>query len=227
MGASEEGVLVRGLFVPRIEAKRFEALADFEGLPNLDVGKVSKCVALCSTFQTALDIGAHIGAVSVYLARKFQRVIAFEAVPATYEFLRQNTDGLPNVEALNIAAGPDEGEVFFSHYQKHGQLSHVASSVEEAGAIRIGPVARRAIDSLELTDISFIKIDVEGYELQVLEGARETLTRCRPLVLVEQGGNEEKHFGRRRNEASEFLESLGMHQHPEAPRMSKDRLYTF
>lgn len=227
MEAVVDSVQIGGLFVPRIEAERFQKLADFEGLPNLDVGKVSKCVAVCSTFQTALDIGAHIGAVSVYLARKFQRVIAFEAVPATYEFLRRNTDGLSNVEALNFAVGPDEGEVFFSHYRKHGQLSHVASSEDEAGATRIGPIVRRAIDSFQLIDVSFVKIDVEGYELQVLEGARETLIRCRPLVLVEQGGNEEKHFGRRRNEASEFLEMLGMHQHVDAPAMSKDRLYTF
>lgn len=222
-----DGVRVKGLLVPKIEAERFEELAEFEGLPNLDVAKVAKCVDLGSAFETALDVGAHVGAVSLYLARKFKRVIAFEAVPATYEFLRQNTNELSNVEALNIAVGPDEGEVFFSHYRKHGQLSHVASGEEEAGSTRIGPIPRRAIDSLGLADVSFIKIDVEGYELQVLEGARDTLTRCRPLVLVEQGGNEEKHFGRPRNEASEFLESLGMRQHPETPRMSKDRLYTF
>jgi hypothetical protein len=81
---------------------------------------------------------------------------------------------------------------------------------------------------LDLPDVSFVKIDVEGYELPVLEGAEKTIRRCRPLILVEQGGNEEKHFGRPRNEASAFLESLGMRLHPAAPpKMRKDRLYYF
>jgi FkbM family methyltransferase len=218
---------VHGLWVPQLEASRFENYAEFEGLPNLDVGKVAACAALSLTFATALDIGAHIGAVSIYLARKFERVVAFEAVPSTFEFLRQNTAELPNTEVHNMAVGPVAGEVYFSHYAKHGQLSHVAGNSEKASTSRIGPIPVCTIDSFNFKDVSFIKIDVEGFELPVLEGALTTLKRCRPLILVEQGGNEELHFGRPRNEASAFLENLGMRMHPDAPRMSKDRLYTF
>lgn len=222
-----ESSKVHGLWVPKLEAGRFENYAEFEGLPNLDVAKVAGCAVLSATFATALDIGAHIGAVSVYLARKFERVVAFEAVPSTFEFLRQNTTELPNIDALNMAVGPVAGEVYFSHYAKHGQLSHVAGNSEETSALRIGPIPVCTIDSFNFHDVSFIKIDVEGFELPVLEGALETLERCRPLILVEQGGNEELHFGRPRGEASAFLEDLGMRRHPDAPRMSKDRLYTF
>ncbi len=78
-----------------------------------------------------------------------------------------------------------------------------------------------------MASVSFIKIDVEGFELPVLEGAVETIQRCRPLMLVEQNGNDEVHFGRPRNEATAFLESLGMRRHPDEPKMSKDRLFTF
>jgi FkbM family methyltransferase len=222
-----DSVDVLGLSVPQTEEKRFASCREFEGLPDLDVSKVSKCVNLGSRFETALDIGAHIGAVSVYLARRFRKVVAFEAVPATFAFLERNTASLDNVTALNAAAGPEAGEVFFSHYPSHGQLSHVTHRPDEEKTIRIGPVPVRTIDSFDFPEVSFIKIDVEGYELPVLQGAEQTIRRCRPLILVEQGGNEEKHFGRPRDEASAFLESLGMHRHPEEPRMSKDRLYTF
>jgi FkbM family methyltransferase len=220
-------VLCHGLWVPETESRRFSAYKEFEGLPDLDVSKVAKCVSLCPTFLTALDIGAHIGAVSVYLARRFQRTIAFEAVPSTFEVLRQNLAELGNAEAMNIAVGEEVGEVFFTHYRKHGQLSHVCGLSELAATERVGPIPSRPIDSLRLSDVSFIKIDVEGYELPVLTGATETVLRCRPLILVEQGGNDELHFGRARNEASTYLESLGMRRHPDEPRMSKDRLYTF
>lgn len=222
-----ESILFHGLWVPKSDAEVFERYSDFEGLPDLDVGKVAKCVALSPTWNTALDIGAHVGAVSIYLARKFERVIAFEAVPSTFEFLRRNTGDLANVTSLNIAAGPASGEIYLSHYPHHGQLSHIAGDTEVPKTLRVGPIPVQTIDSLDLADVSFIKIDVEGYELPVLEGAQSTVERCRPLILIEQNGNEELHFGRPRNEASAFLEKLGMRLHPDAPRMSKDRLYTF
>lgn len=222
-----DSVDVLGLSVPLTEANRFASCRDFEGLPDLDVSKVAKCVDLGSRFDTALDVGAHIGAVSVYLARRFRRVIAFEAVPTTFEFLARNTANLDNVSALNAAAGSEPGEVYFSHYPRHGQLSHVAHRPDEAQTVRIGPIPVQTIDSFHYEEISFMKIDVEGFELPVLEGAEQTIRRCRPLILVEQGGNDEKHFGRPRDEASAFLEALGMHRHPEEPRMSKDRLYRF
>jgi len=61
----------------------------------------------------------------------------------------------------------------------------------------------------------------------VLEGAQRSIEQLRPMILIEQNGNDELHFGRPKDEASRFLESLGMRRHPNEPRMSKDRLYTF
>jgi FkbM family methyltransferase len=132
---------------------------------------------------------------------------------------------LPNVTAKNVAVGAESGEVYLDHYLKHGQLSHISSGTPKTQ--RIGPIPVRTIDSFGFSDVSFVKIDVEGYELPVVEGARETIQRCRPLILLEQAGNDELHFGRRRDEASAFLEGLGMRRHPDEPRMSKDRLYIF
>lgn len=223
-----DGVEWLGLVVPRRELIRFQTkIGEFEGLPNLGVSHVAQCAKLCTSFNTALDVGAHIGGVSAYLARHFRRVVAFEPVPETFEFLQHNTARWPHVETLNMAAAEGAGEVCFSHYRRHGQLSHVAGSSEDSETDLIGPIPTAAIDSMNLTDVSFIKIDVEGYELPVVQGARETIVRCRPLIMMEQGGNEEKHFGKRRHEASEFLEGLGMRRHPDEPRMNKDRLYTF
>lgn len=219
--------LCHGLWVPASDERVFKRYHTFAGLLDLDVQKVAKCVALCSSFRTALDIGAHVGAIASYLARKFQQVVAFEAVPSTFAFLEMNTGGLSNVTAINVAVGPEAGEVYLSHYPHHGQLSHVDGGQGVKSKSRIGPIPAQTIDSMELSDVSFIKIDVEGFELPVIEGAVETIKRCRPLMLVEQNGNEELHFGRTRDEASAFLEGLGMQRHPQEPRMSKDRLYTF
>jgi FkbM family methyltransferase len=216
-----------GLWVPASDAKVFSRYGEFEGLPDLDVAKVARCVALSSSFGTALDIGAHVGAVSLYFARKFNSVIAFEAVPATFDFLRRNTADAANITALNVAIGAEAGETYFSHYPKHGQLSHVAPVADVPKTERVGPIPVVTIDGMDIPDVSFIKVDVEGFELPVLEGSRRTIEQWKPLILVEQNGNDELHFGRTRDEASRFIESLGMRRHPLEPRMSKDRLYTF
>src|SRR5688500_1162806 len=97
-----EKIRCHGLWVPASDQKVFARYADFEGLPDLDVQKVAACIALSPSFGTALDIGAHVGAIAVYLARKFERVIAFEAVPSTFEFLQLNTGGIANITAMNI-----------------------------------------------------------------------------------------------------------------------------
>ena len=216
-----------GLWVPASDAKVFSRYGEFDGLPDLDVAKAAACVALSPNFGTALDIGAHVGAVALYLARKFNHVIAFEAVPATFDFLRRNTAEVANIEALNMAVGPEVGETYLTHYPKHGQLSHVAPATDVPKTERVGPIPVVTIDSMDLPDVSFIKVDVEGFELPVLEGARRTIEQWRPMILVEQNGNDELHFGRTRDEASIFLVGLGMSRHPMEPRMSKDRLYTF
>jgi FkbM family methyltransferase len=216
-----------GLWAPASDATVMARYEEFEGLPDLDVSKIARCVALDPRKSRAVDVGAHIGAVSVYLARHFPKVSAFEAVPATYALLLANTEGLSGVEALNLALGAARGEAFFSHFARHGQLSHVEGAVAWGRTERVGPIKVRTLDRFAYDDVSFIKVDVEGFELQVLQGAVETLRYCRPLVLIEQAGNEEKYFNRPRNEASAFLEDLGMRPHPGVPPMRHDRLYSF
>src|SRR4029453_15937272 len=133
-----ESIQCYGLWVPKTEHARWEQCGEFEGLPNLDVKKAADCAAFCTSLDAALDMGAHFGAVSVYLSRKFRKVFAFEAVPSTFEFLRKNAEALPNVEALNLAVGSQEGEVYFAHYNTHGQLSHVASKEDQPKVSRVG-----------------------------------------------------------------------------------------
>ncbi len=66
------------------------------------------------------------------------------------------------------------------------------------------------LDSFELKDVDFIKIDTEGYELYVVKGAEETIKRCKPTMIVEQKGHGMKYFGFGKEEGVELLESWGM-----------------
>jgi FkbM family methyltransferase len=223
-----DDMLCHGLWVPASDAKVFERYDAFEGLPNLDVSKVAECAALALTRHRAIDVGAHVGATTVYLARHFNQVDSFEAVPDTYRYLEKNVAGLANVTPHQKAVAAVPGEVYFAHHVRHGQLSHIAGSLSPDKFLRVGPIQAIPLDEMGFDDVSFVKIDVEGAEIDVVKGARETIRACKPLILIEQAGNEAKYFGSPLNEASQFLEDIGMTVHPQSPgRMSKDRLYHF
>jgi hypothetical protein len=75
-----------------------------------------------------------------------------------------------------------------------------------------GDIEMHALDDFDLDCVDFMKVDVEGYELEVLKGAAQTLTRCRPCVVVEQKSrNLRQNFGLDGIPAVDFLRGLGAH----------------
>jgi hypothetical protein len=65
------------------------------------------------------------------------------------------------------------------------------------------------LDEFDLQDVDFIKIDTEGHELFVLKGARDTLERCKPCVMVEQKPGKAQQFGLPQTAAVDYLRELG------------------
>ncbi|MCW2338517.1 FkbM family methyltransferase [Sphingobium sp. B2D3A] len=229
-GAHNDIVEIDGFWVPRMEMQRYAAMPRYKGIPDQDVKKLEKVIQLVAPHTCALDIGANIGTTASLLSKHFQTVHAFEPAYDLCAALRKNLAGDEHATAHQCAIGEEAGKVFLTQYSTHGQVSHLSTGapIENTQWRKVGPIPLRTIDSFKFQDVSLMKIDVEGFEGPVVRGAAETIKRCRPAVLVEQAGNEQKCFGLPLNEASAFLESLGMIQHPNAPeKMKKDRLYIF
>jgi hypothetical protein len=72
-----------------------------------------------------------------------------------------------------------------------------------------GTIPLRTLDSFNLERIDLLKIDVEGYELEVLQGGAETVTRCRPVCIVEQRPAQVSHFKHGAVDAIRWLQRLG------------------
>lgn len=138
-----------------------------------------------------VDVGANIGLYSVAFAGSFSEVLAVEANPTTFAVLQTNValKQLKHVACVCAAASDSEGEALLQ-IPVNGNLGW--ATLEHRPEVKriASAVARRRLDDLvrehlRAGRVALVKIDVEGHEPKVLEGAREMLGRDRPVVLFE------------------------------------------
>jgi FkbM family methyltransferase len=135
--------------------------------------------------RVALDVGTWYGPWTLALASRFEQVIGVEPNAAVAARLR---GALPaNCRLEQWAASDNAGTALLHAPEALGAegVGSLRAPPGEEGSGSTSEVATRTIDSLELTDVDFVKLDVEGHELEALAGARATIERCRPVLLVE------------------------------------------
>lgn len=134
----------------------------------------------CRQFRCAVDIGAHVGIFTRRMEEDFNYVLAFEPNAENFRCLKQNTT---SAKTMNYALM----DRFTS-----GNL--VNPQADNSGAWEFsenGPIQAVTLDSFELDDCDLIKIDVQGMENKVIDGARETIIRCKPVLIVENPAQEQ------------------------------------
>ena len=132
-------------------------------------------------FKNVLDIGAAVGMYTTYWAQKAARVHSYEAVPAVFKQLEKVRERFENVSVYNLAVGAEPGETTF--YVDDKRLSN-SGFTDLVGGHPI-EVKVTTIDEQNISDVGFIKVDVEGHELAVLNGGLKTIERDRPVCMVE------------------------------------------
>lgn len=141
----------------------------------------------------AIDAGAHIGCHTIPMARMVGptgQILAFEPQLKIYHLLCGNLalNGIDNVTASCMALGEAQGSIAVPvlDYEHEGSnFGGVKLGEGKHPGIQTRPVPLLAIDAMNLAALRLIKADVEGMELAVLRGAKETISRCRPFLFVE------------------------------------------
>lgn len=137
----------------------------------------------------ALDVGASCGVYAYHLSRMARYVYAFEPNPEDAERIRRLR--VRNIVVENVALSSQEGQaklripLVSSQGEDKGMASLEPRVVADERLSRTIDVSLRRLDDYEFQNISFIKIDVEGHEEDVLDGGRKTIARDRPCLLIE------------------------------------------
>jgi FkbM family methyltransferase len=137
---------------------------------------------------TAVDVGANQGVFAYAFAGIADRVEAFEPNPGCAVFARRMLGARARVHALALSDTNGRAE-FVVPVSREGEALHLGGNLKQAtgghdGTIRF-TVEVRTLDSYGFEDVRVVKIDVEGSELEVLEGGRKTILRDRPALIVE------------------------------------------
>jgi len=148
---------------------------------------------LLDSGATVFDIGSNIG---LYLYRfqkagKFKRIIGFEPIPVLYKRLKKY---FPDMEIYDFAISDKTEDKTFKIPYIDGKIYETRGTLHnytEEGETKSEQIKVRTISlddfvaNHNIEDISFIKIDIEGHEIAALRGAKNTLVRFKPLLLIE------------------------------------------
>ena len=162
--------------------------------------------------KTILDVGANNGNFAVdfaHLVGDTGCVHSFEPQRIIYYQLCSNVflNGLDNVYCHNVAVGDSDGYAYIDSpdYHNKGNVNF--------GDVRIGKsgdkIEQRSLDSYTFNDIVFIKIDVQGYEGFVIDGAENTIMKHRPYLFIEFEDHLLKEQGTSEIELQAKIEALG------------------
>lgn len=165
-----------GMYWPAYEEKPFYRYNKFlENINDMDFA-----ASLCKKKRVAVQAGGHIGLWPRKLKKLgFQQVIAFEPDEYCFECLHENVS---SVTSYNLALGNEEKEIEL-YYVKPKQSGRVTCNKKE-GAESF-KVLQVTIDSLDLDNCDLLCLDVEGHELEALEGAWLTINAYKPIIQLE------------------------------------------
>ena len=143
-------------------------------------------VQTCDQHRVCIDIGANVGLWSCELVDKFEQVIAFEPVEEFRKCFEQNVKKT-NYVMHSVVLGREESFINMTIVEGNTGHSHIDASTYGQGKIPL-----KTLDSFNFDRVDMIKIDVEGFEEEILIGAEQTILRNHPILAIEQQKHEYK-----------------------------------
>ncbi len=159
--------------------------------------------------RVSIDVGANLGLFARRMGEDFQTVYCFEPVPQARACFSRNVSGNNCVlYPYGLGNGEYETEISYCEHSIGGStIGRHANEGRTDGAVLAEEQIKlkiRTLDSFNFRKVDFIKIDIQGYELEMLQGAKKTLRRNNAVILVELIADGIEHV-----EVPKLLNSLG------------------
>ena len=152
-------------------------------------------VSFVKKWRVCLDIGSNVGQWTRPLAKKFKQVVCFEPNPNFRECFNKN------ITEQNVTLYP-----YGLSDKEHAASQEFNSTVIDD---QPGDIKMKTLDSYNFSKVDLVKIDVDGYEIPLLNGARETLTNNTPVINIEMKRRKRPHIVEK---CEKILWELGYHK---------------
>ena len=164
---------------------------DLEPIRDYEKFVLDVCMFANDIHGTFVDVGANVGKYAIQLSPAFAKVIAYEPLPENLETLKKNIElnNITNVIVREVAVGSKRGKAYLTRAYAQSRIV----DKPEDNTIEVEIVTLD--EDLENVDrpISLIKVDVEGFELEVVKGAIGITKRYKPIWVIEHNGYWHKH----------------------------------
>lgn len=186
-------------------------------------GNFKYAQTLIDNWTRCLDIGSNMACSAVQYSQKFQTVECFEPTPLNIDLWRKTiaANSITNCNLHTVALGECEKSVKIVLHARNGGHNHLDNSdrprwtgrkwddrIPKERKRETTTVDVKVLDTYQFTDVGFMKLDVEGYEYFVLQGAQETIKNNRPTLQLEIRANQCRRFGYWAEDMIEWIRSL-------------------
>ena len=163
-----------------------------------------------------IDLGANIGLFSIFAAPVCEKVFSVEPTPSHFALMEELVDlaGIKNIEMLNLAVGLEDGEAEFNIHERNSTMNSFISHRTDPHSGKTVKVKTQTlnsiIDSLDVDRIGFVKMDIEGFENEVVfeESFEEALTKIDGLYVEVHDFEERGMMAENFNKISDHLTGI-------------------
>lgn len=204
---------VAGIWLPDDDTHFAEHLLkgpEFNGKGTYQYKKIKAALEVTPKDRRAcaVDVGAHVGTWTRVLSSYFKKVVAFEPIPSFVECWEANCKECSNAFLLQGAVSDYKGHLSMAVVPANTGNSRVAAKGDKNVITVNCCTLDEALADVGMS-IDFIKIDVEGWESKVIEGAENVIKEHRPIMVIEQKPGNAERYGMARDHAVTLVKRLG------------------